>query len=850
MEIEKNISFFIDQQFPDIYRQDGPELVQLVKDYYKFLETETNQPHYVSRRFFEYRDIDTTLKEMLILFQRKFLADLPLRENIVPFLVKNILDLYRRKGTPAGIELFFSIFFNEYDIDVIYPAEKMLKVSNSKWRQGTYLQLFPNNNYFVSRSGKVYTYADLISRNILGSASGARAAVSRINFMNLYGSRTPVLYIDAAQGSFERFDDVVSNIDGELVSFGRVNGSLSAFNVDQNFPGSTGNRIGDVYNVEGELGIAGKVVVTEVSDSVSGEIVYDVEDGGYGYTIDNTRLLVSDQAIILDNEALSFVPYERLVDTAGNEGIVIGQSISSVGVKMNAGDEFSINRPISTLDRAVNITLQPPVVQAVPPKNDSSPGVLFPDGGDPLSDVIVDSLTDVTQVDVITDLIAPFLNTNIDAADYEDTAPMSGSASPVNLSTNLNDAFDIQTLSIGRISRFRNIDPGANYQFDVFSRAQDSIFKAFERKDQIIRFLSPANAGIFNIGEIITENNTGLRGQVKAVDTVRGLITVRPFGYYGFNGSDNIIRGNGDSFVVAGVEIDYDSNSYGDNAIVNSTTEFAIGRIKTVGIENSGFGYIDGDTNGRIVDNLGRVQAVGTIEAQTQGFTEGYWSDFSSHINGFIAEQIDADTPIIPTSVFITSVRLVANSETPTVPEFRLWGESAASDGFAFLDIDKDGSITNSDALIFKQIIAGTADQVHLERWNDIVAPDLKAQRWFDSNPQFYKFIRNFNHYNSGKRVQDSDFYQEYSYQIKSSLSKSEYEKVLKETVHLAGTKMFGDFIYKVEIPSKTRARFLRLFNDDGRGSPLDLANTDTLEASVTNFTVDSTFVTADHEPI
>jgi hypothetical protein len=37
------------------------------------------------------------------------------------------------------------------------------------------------------------------------------------------------------------------------------------------------------------------------------------------------------------------------------------------------------------------------------------------------------------------------------------------------------------------------------------------------------------------------------------------------------------------------------------------------------------------------------------------------------------------------------------------------------------------------------------------------------------------------------------------------------------------------------------------MFNDDGYGSPFDIANTALLEASVTNFTVDSTYVTADH---
>ena len=95
-------------------------------------------------------------------------------------------------------------------------------------------------------------------------------------------------------------------------------------------------------------------------------------------------------------------------------------------------------------------------------------------------------------------------------------------------------------------------------------------------------------------------------------------------------------------------------------------------------------------------------------------------------------------------------------------------------------------------------------------------------------------------------RIQDSDFYQEYSYQIKSTLDKSQYEKLLKENVHLAGAKMFGDFIYKADIPGSTKPRFIRLFNDDGTGTPLDSANTDALSADVTNFSVDSTLVTVD----
>lgn len=144
-EIEKNIAFRIKQQFPGIYREDGAELIQLVEDYYRFLETETNNATYNSRRMFEYRDITTTIQEMLVFFQKTFLQDLPLMPNAeVRFIVKNILDLYRAKGTEGGIKLFFRIFYAE-NAKVEYPAKYMFKVSDSQWKNGTYLQMIPNN---------------------------------------------------------------------------------------------------------------------------------------------------------------------------------------------------------------------------------------------------------------------------------------------------------------------------------------------------------------------------------------------------------------------------------------------------------------------------------------------------------------------------------------------------------------------------------------------------------------------------------------------------------------------------------------------------------------------------------
>lgn len=748
MEIEKNIAFFIQSQFPAIYRENGPELVKLVEEYYRFLETQENQSVYVARRFFDYKDINTTLQSMFIYFQKKFLADLPLKEDVIRFIVKNILDLYRRKGTPAGIELFFALFYREYDIDISYPARYMLKVSNSKWRRGVYLQMFPNDNQFFSKTNKVYTYQDLLGKNITGSASQAKAAVGKINFFILNGILTPIIYIDEVQGNFEKFDDIYTKINGEVVAFGRVNGSLSEIDIDESYKGTVGNKVGDILNVVSQYGAGGKAIVTEISEQFTGQISYEVEDGGFGYTIENTRLLVSNQVLILDNSAQDFVVYERLQDTLGNQGIVTGQSPNAVGVRLNPGQSFNLARPISTLDRSPNVTFTMGAggILAISNKNETSPGPLYPDTLD-ANNVIVEALTNTRNVDVITDVISPFVGVAINAGDYEVAAPMSGPASPVNLSTPLNQAFDIQTLTIGTIADFKNLNPGEDYVNDVFSVAQDSVFSNFERLSQIITLDTPASVSLFNVGEVITEATTNITGKIIAINSEIGALYVLPYDYYGFIGN-NIIKGNGDSFVVRTVEVDYNSKPFGENAIINSTTEFATGRIKKVAIYNSGFGYVDEEIV-TLTDDAGEIQTRGTAQVDTQGVTTGFWGDNSSHINGYIES---------------------ANSQ--------------------------------------------------------------------------------LTYFDSGMRIQDSDYYQEYSYLIQSTLNRAEYEKLLKENVHLAGTKMFGDFIFKVKIDTEIKPRFLRLFNDQGRGSPLDLANTSFLTADVINYYADSEVVTADNFPI
>ena len=735
-EVEKQISFKIAQQFPAIYRENNDELVQLVTDYYKFLETTPNQSIYNSRRMFEYRDITTTLSSMILFFQKKFLADLPLlNDTSVRLVVKNILDLYRRKGSSASVILFFRMFYQE-DVEIFNPSKYILKPSSSKWQTGNYLQMLPNDGLFYNATGETYyEYIDLLSKNIIGSTSKATAAVDKINFILLNNTLVPILYLSGVKGTFKRYDDIVARIDGQDISFGVLNGSASDIEIDLGYGGTTGNEVGDEVLIESEYGVGGVALVTDTEDEFTGIVKYTLKDGGFGYTIANTRLEVSNQVIILDNTDLTFTELERLTDSNGNEGTVIGQSVGAVGIKMDSGQQFDITRAISTLDRSPNITING--IFTVSPKNETSPGFLYPDTND-TNHVKVESLTNIETIALITDPIAPFLGVTLNSANYNAapaTQPMSGTADPVILSTVLEDAFDLTPFSIGTIEAFENINPGADYVNDVFTLVRDEVMIAFDRYEQRL-VVSPFSAA-FSVGDTITQPSTGVAGIITGINVDRGFIQVRPFAYYGFRTAP--ISHESTSYTVIATERDYTTEVYGANADMESRTQFATGRISEVKVTNSGFGYLNEEIV-YLTNKLGQRLAKGQLFADSQGITAGFWGSETSHVNGYRA----------------------------------------------------DGS-----------------------------------------------------YYNSQNKIHDSDFYQEYSYQIKSTVDFKEYEETLKQNVHLAGTRIFGAFAYKKKQVVGVSAKFGRTIKNDPLIGGDPIVGPDQLP-SIPRYSSDRTTITVD----
>jgi hypothetical protein len=620
---------------------------------------------------------------MISFFKNKYLSDLPYTEDNTRFVIKKIIDLYRRRGSEDGLELFFRLFYDQ-EIEIYYPAKDMLKPSSSEWKVGTYIQLFPNTDIFSLRQ--------IIGNKIFGSISKAEAVVDKINFFLLNNTLTPVVFLNNVRGTFSAFDEVISIINGDTLFFGKINGSLDGIDIDTNDPDAkTGYKVGDVLDCDCIVGRGAKVIVTDVTENFTGEIRYTVVDGGFGYTEENTLLLVSNQTLFINNTDRIFNILEPLEDQFGNRGIVIGQNDIIVGVKMDSGDEFTANSIIETIDRANNFVV--PIIDIVP-KNGSSPGLLFPEAvvanttPEELETSVQAVIDNIEQITVITDIIGNFLDVPLNSSNYNDQPPalasMSGPLTIVDIDTPLNQAFDLTPFEIGRIVRFDNVNPGGGYVNQVFAIAIDPVIDNFERKDQVITLENITAA--FTIGEEVTQGST--KGIIRRV--FGSTIVVTPFSYYGFNGTDPIVFRN-NSFNIVSITNDFTSPLLGKNAIIDVVTEFAVGKVLEVGVINSGFGYVNGSRI-RFKDANNVIAAVGTVSARSQGVSEGFWSTFDSHLNIY-----------------------------------------------------------------------------------------------------------------DGKRLQDSFFYQDYSYQITTELDINNYEETLKDIAHVAGTKVFGRFALSQALDKTSR---------------------------------------------
>ena len=259
--IEKNISQFIQNQFPDVYREEGENFVEFVKQYYMWME-EPDNALYHSRRQMEYKDIDETVDEFLVMFKQKYLSDIQLdTASQTRKLIKHSLDLYRAKGTERAVDVFFRSIFG-VDAEVYYPGDDIFRLSDGRWVKPTYLEV----------SSSTYN-KEFVGKQIQGVASGATAFVERYIRRKIKSKYIDILYISAINGDFQT-NELITLPGQNLRGIPKVIGSLTSMQI---IAGGANFAVGEIVTLNTDNGVQGKGRVSVVSN-LTGTVDFKIDD--------------------------------------------------------------------------------------------------------------------------------------------------------------------------------------------------------------------------------------------------------------------------------------------------------------------------------------------------------------------------------------------------------------------------------------------------------------------------------------------------------------------------------------------------------------------------------------------
>lgn len=287
MSLEKNISTLIHTQFPGHYRETGPTLVAFVEAYYKWLEEPGNEL-YMTRRFFEYTDVDETIDDFLVYFKETFLKGIQFETTSnIRMLLKHSLDLYRAKGSEQAIDLLFKIVFGETP-EIYYPSTDVFKLSDGQWYKPRYIELsISESNIFLR------------NKQIVGYKTGAKAFVENVVRRKSNDVLLDVLYISAIEGEFE-LGELINSFDFilPLEKCPTIVGSLNELELNSVAVGSN-FEIGDLLNVTSKNGTQALAKVTAI-DSVQGLIDFELINGGYGYSA-NAETIISEKILTIES---------------------------------------------------------------------------------------------------------------------------------------------------------------------------------------------------------------------------------------------------------------------------------------------------------------------------------------------------------------------------------------------------------------------------------------------------------------------------------------------------------------------------------------------------------------------
>lgn len=302
--LTESIVSLIRDQFPAFYQQEGPDLIQFVKDYVSWMQmmhdhdndSHGANPWYILHNIKRFKDVDRLhddvhdhdnedlhtdeqiedlnheRNDLLDHKKEKFLKGVQFNDlSNRRMMIKKALELYRAKGTERAFLLFFQLLFAELP-DFYLPKTDIFSTSSGKWYKPIYLEL--------SASPRIDGWIGL---KVRGQFSGASAVVQRIYRKIVNGQIINVVIIDDLVGNFQTGEMVTD--DGIFEQAPRVVGSLTRLVI---VLGGDGHSVGDTVKIISNTGFGALARVASVEEQDKGQLTLSISDGGWGFVSTTT----------------------------------------------------------------------------------------------------------------------------------------------------------------------------------------------------------------------------------------------------------------------------------------------------------------------------------------------------------------------------------------------------------------------------------------------------------------------------------------------------------------------------------------------------------------------------------
>jgi hypothetical protein len=315
------------------------------------------------------------------------------------------------------------------------------------------------------------------------------------------------------------------------------------------------------------------------------------------------------------------------------------------------------------------------------------------------------------------------------------------------------DCLTFDSFTIGTIATLIEINPGTGYTIDPYVLVEQPYLSGFDKSDYIIEYTGAT--GTFTEGERILQTNTNLSKTTLVLGDESGLAVGEKVIQGSANGIVDTIQASANTIIVKDVQGTFQVNATAITSGSNLSFSTTISSVSTnSAITSTAKGIVKSANSTHL--KVKRIQFDNLFQATLD--IVGQQSGTSAEIVGVVEDQ-----SVLPIGL---NANVYANV------------------------ITANGYVTNIDVvdsgLGYKngeQIVYTSADGLR----SGTAVANVSGS---GVGSGYYKTLNG--QLSSVSKVQDGDYYQEYSYEILSRVPLDRYADIFKKVMHTAGTRFFG----------------------------------------------------------